>query len=71
MIDFEYKTDYTMKALSEKLHKMQISKRSPTIADVARQAGVSIATVSRVLNSSTPVHPDTARRVMSAIKELN
>lgn len=50
---------------------MQISKRSPTIADVARQAGVSIATVSRVLNSSTPVHPDTARRVLGAIKELN
>jgi LacI family transcriptional regulator, galactose operon repressor len=45
--------------------------RLPTIADVARRANVSIATVSRVLNASTPVQPETAQRVMTAIQELN
>ena len=43
----------------------------PTIADVAQKANVSIATVSRVLNGSSPVQPDTAQRVMDAIRELN
>jgi DNA-binding LacI/PurR family transcriptional regulator len=43
----------------------------PTIADVAQRANVSIATVSRVLNGSSPVQPETAQRVMEAIKELN
>jgi LacI family transcriptional regulator len=51
--------------------KMQISKRSPTIADVARQAGVSIATVSRVLNGTAPVLSETADRVQGAITELH
>jgi LacI family transcriptional regulator len=43
----------------------------PTIADVARKANVSIATVSRVLNASTPVIEETAERVRAAIAELN
>lgn len=47
------------------------NNRPPTIADVAQRAGVSIATVSRVINASTPVNPETARRVRDAIKELN
>ena len=42
-----------------------------TIADVARRAGVSIATVSRVLNHSAPVVPEMAERVRTVIKELN
>jgi LacI family transcriptional regulator len=42
-----------------------------TIADVARKSGVSIATVSRVLNASAPVDQETARRVRAAIMELN
>jgi LacI family transcriptional regulator len=44
--------------------------RPPTIADVARQAGVSIATVSRVLNGSTPVQAEKADRVRNAMEEL-
>jgi DNA-binding LacI/PurR family transcriptional regulator len=50
---------------------MNIPNRPPTIADVARQAGVSIATVSRVLNGNTPVIPETAERVEAAIRALS
>ncbi len=42
-----------------------------TIKDVARSAGVSLATVSRVLNGNQSVDPELAGRVMSAAKELN
>ncbi len=42
-----------------------------TIADVAERAGVSIATVSRVINQSAPVAEDTVQRVRAAIAELN
>jgi LacI family transcriptional regulator len=41
-----------------------------TIRDVARAAGVSVATVSRVLNDSGPVHEDTRRRVTDAARTL-
>ena len=41
-----------------------------TIGDVAREAGVSIATVSRVLNNNYPVHKDTRTRVEQAIQKL-
>ena len=41
------------------------------IGAVARKAGVSTATVSRVLNGSTKVREDTAARVRAAIEELN
>ena len=41
-----------------------------TIRDVARQAGVSIATVSRVMRDSQTVRPDTRDRVLSAAREL-
>jgi DNA-binding LacI/PurR family transcriptional regulator len=42
----------------------------PTIEDVAKRARVSIATVSRVLNGSTPVQHDKAERVRLAMEEL-
>jgi LacI family transcriptional regulator len=41
-----------------------------TIRDVARRAGVSIATVSRVLRDSADVRPDTKERVRAAASEL-
>jgi DNA-binding LacI/PurR family transcriptional regulator len=44
--------------------------RPSTIADVAQKARVSIATVSRVLNGTTPVQPEKADRVRLAMEEL-
>ncbi len=41
-----------------------------TIRDVARQAGVGLGTVSRVLNNSPLVSPVTRKRVLDAITEL-
>jgi LacI family transcriptional regulator len=40
------------------------------MSDVARLAGVSIKTVSRVVNDEPGVHPDTAERVLAAIEQL-
>ncbi len=42
----------------------------PNIQDVAKKAGVSVATVSRVLNQSSAVIPKTKEQVMQAVEEL-
>lgn len=42
-----------------------------TIRDVAKRAGVSVATVSYVINGSKPVAPETAARVRQAMEELD
>jgi len=44
---------------------------SVTIRDVAKQAGVGVGTVSRVLNNSESVRDSTRLRVLTAIEELN
>lgn len=41
------------------------------IYDVSKKAGVSIATVSRVINGNSNVSEKTQRKVLAAIKELN
>jgi LacI family transcriptional regulator len=41
-----------------------------TMADVARSAGVSVATVSHVLNDTRPVLPHTRQAVLDAVEEL-
>lgn len=49
---------------------MEGQSRKATIDDVAQQAGVSISTVSRVLNRRDRVHPGTRARVEAAIHNL-
>ena len=49
---------------------MKNNLSSITIKDVAKHAGVSIATVSRVLNGSVPVQADKAERVRTAMDDL-
>lgn len=46
-------------------------KKAPTIYDVAKEAGVSPATVSRVLNHYSQVKRSTSERVIAAIKKLD
>src|SRR5690606_36739132 len=44
--------------------------RAPNQNDVARVAGVSAQTVSRVMSGQSNVRPDTARKVLNAVEEL-
>lgn len=46
------------------------SGRRPTLSDVARAAGVGVATVDRVLNKRAPVARETAERVVAAAETL-
>lgn len=45
-------------------------RQVPTLADVAKAAGVSTATVSRCLNSPDRVIAETRKKVLSAVREL-
>lgn len=49
---------------------MKTSRKSVTIHDVAQAAGVSVSTVSRVLNEKDDVAQDTQDRVLAIINEL-
>ncbi len=49
---------------------MEKSKKA-TIVDVAHMAGVSVATVSRVVNANYPVKAETKQRVQAAIEALD
>jgi LacI family transcriptional regulator len=42
-----------------------------TLKDVARLACVDVSTVSRALNNTSYVHPDTKARILDAVKELS
>lgn len=42
-----------------------------TLKDVARLACVDVSTVSRALNNTSYVHPDTKARIFAAVKELS
>ena len=48
----------------------EAARRRPTITDIARQAGLSVATVDRVLNARASVRPETARKVRAAAHAL-
>ncbi len=47
------------------------TSNNATIRDVARRAGVSVATISRYLNNTAPLAAETAGRVKQAMEELN
>jgi LacI family transcriptional regulator len=47
-----------------------VPPRRPTITDVAREARVSIKTVSRVVNNQPSVRAETADRVLTAVRRL-
>ncbi len=49
---------------------MSARGNSPTIVDVAREAGVSIKTVSRVLNHEPGVHESTREQVLKVVEAL-
>ena len=49
---------------------MGTKQAHPSLAEVARQAGVSSSTVSRVLNNTAPVSEDVRRQVLLASAEL-
>ncbi len=42
-----------------------------TLKDVAKLANVDVSTVSRALNNTSYVHPDTKKRIYAAVKELS
>ncbi len=49
---------------------MQRTPKAVTIQDVAKAAGVSVSTVSRVINKSSPVSKTLCRKVEKAVQEL-
>src|SRR5690349_16432381 len=61
-----------MKPVScNRLHgEVSVARKAVTIRDVAREAGVSVATASRVLNGKEVVKPLTRDRILSVMAEL-
>lgn len=58
-------------ARSDRDGGMCMSKQEANIYEIAKEAGVSIATVSRVMNNSAFVSEKSTRRVMEAVQKLN
>ena len=64
-------SDDSLKALSALLGWLtQMKYKNPTIYDVAKHAGVSITTVSRMLNDPARVNAETRKRVLASIDAL-
>src|SRR5208283_2031145 len=53
------------------MHRMTRKWKKPTISDVARLAGVSVATVSAVINGTKVVSPRRAQKVREAMEALD
>src|SRR4051795_4529759 len=49
---------------------MGLMAKRPTIADLAKSSGVSVATIDRVLNGRLPGREETARRVYEAANAI-
>ena len=60
-----------MSSETDNLSQREARPRMPVMADVAKLAGVSHQTVSRVINGSAHVRPETRRRVMEAMGALD
>jgi LacI family transcriptional regulator len=56
--------------MDDGISQKETRARRPTINDLAAHAGVSVATVDRVLNKRHPVRPATARRVLETAESL-
>lgn len=52
----------------ESIKKAAIEKNKVTITEIARQAGVSVPTVSRVVNGRSDVSPETRARVEDLLR---
>jgi DNA-binding LacI/PurR family transcriptional regulator len=53
-----------------KVRHMAVERSSPTMREVAQRAGVSPATVSRVLNKTHYISEDTERRVLAVVGQM-
>src|SRR5262245_4840686 len=60
-----------MSSDTDNVAQREARPRMPVMADVAKLAGVSHQTVSRVINGSAHVRPETRRRVMEAMGALD
>lgn len=59
-----------MTDLTQSADAIRLDGSVPTVQDVAREAGVSVATVSRVLTGSRPVYPESERVVRAAAERV-
>lgn len=61
-----------MSPARKNVKKINANRRRPTVSirDVAKRAGVSIATVSRTVNHISTVDPELAKRVWKAVEEV-
>jgi len=50
---------------------MSFTEKIPTIRDIAKKSGVSISTISRVINNKSRVSERTRKRVLDVVKEFN
>ena len=60
-------SDMLMKIMT--LKGWSLSMKTVTVYDIAREAGVSVATVSRVLNNTAPVKASTRERIVKLINK--
>ncbi len=71
-LNLKMKFDYrSVRHSNYKLKEKKMDKQTITIYDVAREAGVSMATVSRVVNGNPNVKPTTRKKVLDVIDRLD
>ena len=59
--------NFHMQTFADKLEVVKMA----TLKDVAKLADVDVSTVSRALNNTSYVHPETKARILAAVKELS